>query len=516
MGTLPEGFGLVLDRSLRRFRGGTILAGGHPGRVLTLSTAGATALDDLLTGGAAHADAAGLAGLLVETGMAHPRPPETSDRERGHSVAVVVPVRDRPDDLDRCLASIGSDHPVVVVDDASHDPAAVAAVAKAHGAKLVVRTQNGGPGRARNDGLGAVTAELVAFVDSDCTATPGWLDGLTWMFDDPELGGAAPRVRPRVPPAPSRRPAVDGFNWSHSALDLGPKEGEVGPRAAIRFVPSAALIVRRSALLDVGGFDPAMRVGEDVDLVWRLVAAGWRVRYAPSVVVAHAEPRRWVDLMARRFRYGTSAGSLATRHPGCTAHIDLRPWPTAAAIAVLAGRPRWATLAVAGSVLLMVRRVGPLGVPPRQAVRWSVEGAGWTVVGIGRAATMLAAPGLVLLATRGRRGFRAAVAMALVPPTIEWVRRRPELDLPRWVAASMVDDFAYGVGVWIGCIRSRALEPLLPGLPFRPVRRRTDDAARSRRHDQGGVTAGVNDANRHQPERPGPRPAAEPELAVGR
>ena len=67
-------------------------------------------------------------------------------------------------------------------------------------------------------------------------------------------------------------------------------------------------------------------------------------------------------------------------------------------------------------------------------------------MGIGRAATMLAAPGLVALAASGRRGRRAAIALVLVPPIVDWVRRRPDLDLPRWVAASVADDLAYGDG----------------------------------------------------------------------
>lgn len=469
MDALPHGFGLVLDRSLRRFRNGTVLAGGHPGRVVTLTPAGSAALDGLLSTGHRDAATAELAGRLVRAGMAHPRPatPNGVGGEPGGgrpvpSVTVVVPVLDRPDALDRCLASLGDRHPVVVVDDASRDPAPVAAVCAARGARLVRRDRNGGPGAARNDALGAIDTELVAFVDSDCTTGNGWLDGLTWLFDDPGIGAVAPRVAaaPRAG-GPSRR-AIDRFDAAHSPLDLGPDGGEVGPDRSVRYVPTAALVVRREALAAVGGFAPGLRVGEDVDLVWRLADAGWRVRYEPSVTVFHTEPERWRGLLARRFRYGTSAGPLAARHRGRLAPVELRPWPTAAAVAALAGRPRTAAAAVAASALLFTRAVRPHGIPARQAWTWSIQGAGWTVVGIGRAATMLAAPGLAVLATRGRRGARAALVLVAVPPIVEWVRRRPDLDLPRWVAASVADDLAYGAGVWTGCVRARSFGPLLP------------------------------------------------------
>ncbi len=178
--------------------------------------------------------------------------------------------------------------------------------------------------------------------------------------------------------------------------------------------------------------------------------------------MTHAEPRRWADLLARRFRYGTSAGPLAARHAGRLAPVELRPWPTAAGVAALAGRPRTAAALVAASAVLLARSVRPLGIPARQAWAWSLQGTGWTVVGLGRAATMLAAPGLAVLATRGRRGARGALVLALAPPVVEWLRRRPDLDLPRWVAASVADDLAYGAGVWTGCLRSRTPGPLLP------------------------------------------------------
>jgi hypothetical protein len=147
--------------------------------------------------------------------------------------------------------------------------------------------------------------------------------------------------------------------------------------------------------------------------------------------------------------------------------VELRPLPTVAALSALAGRPLAAVAAVSVSAALLDRAVRDLGVPTRQAVSWSARGAGWSVFGMGRAATMLAAPGLVALATRGRRARRAAFALVVVPPVVEWVRRRPDLDLPRWVAASVADDIAYGTGVWIGCLRAGTFGPLVPALRLR-------------------------------------------------
>lgn len=461
---LPPGFHLELDGSVRTFAGGTVLAGGHPGRVLRLAAGGPAAVGALTGGGPLTPAQRRLGRRLVEVGMAHPVPP-TGEPVDAARVTVVIPVRDRSELLDACLASLDPGTRVVVVDDGSRDPGPVAEVCRRHRARLVVRPVNGGPAAARNQGLGQVDSELVAFLDSDCVAGPGWLEPLVRMFDDPEVGAAAPRIRPlgSSPSAPAR------FNRGRSPLDMGSQPGPVGPERRVRYVPTAALVVRRRALTP--GFDAGLRFGEDVDLVWSMVDAGWQVRYLPSVEVRHHAPRSWAGLFRRRFDYGTSAGPLARRHPGRLAPVELRPWPAAAAVALLAGRPRTSALVTALSGLQLARRVRSLGIPPRQAMEWSVQGTGWTLFGLGRAATVLVGPGLALGALRRgrriRRIRRAAATLALVPPLVEWWQRRPELDPVRWVLASMADDVAYGLGVWAGSVRARTVGPLLPSLRWR-------------------------------------------------
>jgi mycofactocin glycosyltransferase len=305
----------------------------------------------------------------------------------------------------------------------------------------------------------------VAFLDSDCSATEDWLAGLVWLFDDPAVVAVAPRVRPEPSPGGSRRSVLARYSSARSALDMGPDEGEVGPDRVVRFVPSAALVVRAASL--GRGFDTRLRVGEDVDLVWRLLDEGGRVRYVPAVTVHHREPSTWVGLLTRRFRYGTSAGPLSRRHPDRLALVELRPWPTAAVAAALAGRPRMAAAVVVASATVLARRVHPLGIPPGLAVRWTFEGTGWTAIGLGRAATMLAGPAVLCAAWRSRRAAVMVALLVLIPPVVEWWRRRPDLDPGRWALVSLADDVAYGAGVWTGCLRERSLRPLLPAVRLR-------------------------------------------------
>jgi hypothetical protein len=129
---LPAGFRIALDQDAK-IVSDDVLFGGSPSRLMRLSGAGVRALRELRDGPIRSRPAAGLARRFTDVGMAHPSPPAPTGPP---DVTVVIPVRDRPRELDRCLSALGRDHPVVVVDDGSADGAAVATVCARHGARL--------------------------------------------------------------------------------------------------------------------------------------------------------------------------------------------------------------------------------------------------------------------------------------------------------------------------------------------------------------------------------------------
>ena len=237
---LPLGFGIELDQTTRQLTG-SVLFGGSPARAMRLSAAGCTALDELRDGPVATAAAGLLARRLTDAGLAHPRPPGTA---AAPDVTVLIPVRDRAALLAECLAAVGSQYPVIVVDDGSADEAAIGAIAARHGATLIRRTQAGGPAAARNTGLTAVRTDLIAFLDSDCAPPPGWIGQLAAHLADPLIGAVAPRV---VTPAAARW-AASRYAAACGSLDLGANEARVVPMTRVAYVPTAALVVRRAAL----------------------------------------------------------------------------------------------------------------------------------------------------------------------------------------------------------------------------------------------------------------------------
>ncbi|HEX3947737.1 MAG TPA: mycofactocin biosynthesis glycosyltransferase MftF, partial [Acidimicrobiales bacterium] len=307
---LPVGFRIVTDPDTQMLQPG-VLFGGSPARILRVNGPGTAALA-ALAGGPVRSDVeAAVARRLTDANLAQPLPPEDHERQ---AVTVVIPVRDRPQQLDRCLASLGGEHPVLVVDDGSAVAEETAVVCRRHGACLLRHETSRGPGSARNTGLAVVTTPLVAFVDSDCVPRPDWINGLVGHLADPLVACVAGRMVPLPAPAPTPIGLMARYAQSRLPLDLGPRPAAVAPGRRVAYVPSANLVARRAAL--GAGFDETLRYGEDVDLIWRLVEAGWRVRYEPAVEVPHEEPPSGWRLLRRRFEYGTSAGPLSVLHPG--------------------------------------------------------------------------------------------------------------------------------------------------------------------------------------------------------
>ena len=190
-----------------------------------------------------------------------------------------------------------------------------------------------GPAAARNTGLAACTTDFVAFLDSDVSPRRGWLEALLGHFCDPTVALVAPRI---VGLSHSEN-LVARYEAVHSSLDLGEREAPVLPHSTVSYVPSAAIICRRSTLRGVGGFDETMQSGEDVDLCWRLIETGARLRYEPIALVAHDHRTELRDWLARKAFYGGSAAPLSVRHPDKTAPVVISGWALMAWILMALG-----------------------------------------------------------------------------------------------------------------------------------------------------------------------------------
>jgi mycofactocin glycosyltransferase len=461
---LPDGFAVQVDRRVRVLGHGSTLLGGSPTRLLRL----APAAQDMLAGGRLQvhdAVSAELARTLLDATVAHPRP---AGGPSHRDVTVVIPVRDNAGGLRRLVASLRGLR-IIVVDDGSSAPIEVEDFAGAHSDIEVLRhLQSRGPAAARNTGLAACKTDFVAFLDSDVVPRRGWLEALLGHFCDPTVALVAPRIvgLARTDHLVARYEAV------RSSLDLGQREAPVMPYTTVSYVPSAAIICRSSILRDVDGFDETLNSGEDVDLCWRLVEAGARLRYEPIAWVAHDHRTELRDWIARKAFYGGSAAPLSVRHPDKMAPLVISGW------ALLA----WILMAI-GSGLGYLASLFAAALTGRRIAK-TMQGADTQIRdvvlvaarGLWSAAMQLASalcrhywPLALLAATVSRHCRRAVLVAAVVDGVVDWASRRGSADdgarpigLVTYLLLKRVDDLAYGLGLWYGVVRERNIGPLKP------------------------------------------------------
>ncbi|MFQ6330920.1 mycofactocin biosynthesis glycosyltransferase MftF [Nocardia sp. CWNU-33] len=438
----PAGTTLRIDNSTRRYNRGRVMLGGAPLRLLRLSDAGARLVERWAAGAPVGTDAAegALARRLVDAGFAHPVP-IVSQGFSVRDVTLVVPVKDNPDGVARTLRATADLADRIVVDDGSSEPIPYATTR---------HPTARGPAAARNTGWRTATTDLVAFLDSDTIPEPEWLDTVLPLFHDPSVAVVAPRIRSLV------HGPVGRYEADRSSLDMGPDAAGVRPNGRVRYVPSAALVVRRDVMRVIGGFDDSLRFGEDVDLVWRILATGRTVRYQPNSIVWH-EPRGTVrDWLRQRFDYGTSAAPLAIRHPGNLSCAQLTKLNATACVLAATGHPVQAAAMSSATVIAWARRLHRGGVPLPNAASFSARAYFATIAQLVHAMRRTWWP-FALFSHRGRVLFAAIVSACALSDMLGGRGIR-------WAALRLADDLAYGAGVWAGCLRQRTIAPLLPRL----------------------------------------------------
>ena len=447
-----------LDSSYRRPGGGRVIVAGSPLRLFRVSAGGARVMEAIERGEPPPPGHEQLTGRLIEAGALHPvHAPATSGSGDPFSLAditVVVPAFGAYPDV-----PLGCE--VIVVDDASNPP-----LVAAPGHRVLRHQRNLGPGPARNTGLAQVRTPLVAFVDTDVAAADPdtWLTPLLGHFADPRVALVAPRVA-SDPTAPG---LLARYEAARSPLDLGREPARVAVGTRVGYVPAAALVCRTEAVRALGGFDPSLRFGEDVDLVWRLAEAGWQCRYEPAGEVQHRPRTRLGEWCRQRIAYGSSAAPLAQRHPGSLAPIRISGWSAVVWVLVALRRPFAALAVAAGTSIALQRKLTDL--PRNETLR--LAGLGHLYAGrqVASAITRAWWPLALVAAVVSRRGRTAVCAAALVPPIIDWVAQRGPGDPVTYTALRIADDLAYGAGVWRGVIEQRSIEPLMPSLTNWPRR----------------------------------------------
>jgi GT2 family glycosyltransferase/glycosyltransferase involved in cell wall biosynthesis len=296
-----------------------------------------------------------------------PRSPAMPRRAARHcAAAVVIPVFRGAPDLEACLASLRTSRPagtrVVVVDDASPDPAlrALAAAAATRGeVELLTMDRNHGFPGAANAGLRHVAGHDAILLNSDTLLPPGWLDRLRAAADAaPDIGSVTPLSNDATilsyPSAEGGNPIPD-LEGVHR-LDARCRAANPAAVAEIPTGIGFCMLLRQDCLAEVGLLREdvfAQGYGEENDWCLRARRLGWRHVAALDVFVGHVGGRSFGPAkMALTARNGAVLNRL---HPGYDALIGdfLRRDPLATARRRI-DIGRWAEERAAGGAIILV------------------------------------------------------------------------------------------------------------------------------------------------------------------
>ena len=257
------------------------------------------------------------------------------------SASVVICTRDRPDQLQRCLASVSQQtypaREIVVVDNAPRDERTKAVTEEAHA--IYVREDRAGLGYARNAGARRATSDIVAYTDDDVIVHQRWLERLVAAFDRPEIGSVMGLVLPAELATDAQRHFERYLSFGRGyvrrdfdAASFAAHTDGVFPAWTVG--AGASMAFRRDVLDRVGFFDERLGAGqagcsEDSEFWYRLLAKGYSCRYEPRSVAFHFHRRTMEALSSQIFYYMRGhAAALLVQHErtGITANLTQAFW----------------------------------------------------------------------------------------------------------------------------------------------------------------------------------------------
>jgi len=222
--------------------------------------------------------------------------------------SIIIPTCNRPEQLSACLEALSClDYPrdqfeVIVVDDGSKTPlqAIIRSFCNQFEATLITQ-KNSGPAAARNAGAAKARGKFLAFTDDDCKPASNWLRSFAARFaDTPECAITGPTVntiRNNICAAASDLSTVHLYSY----YNADPADG--------RFFTSNNLALPATLFRSIGGFNTCFPCagGEDRELCDRWVHHGFKVVYAPEILVYHAHTLTLLKFAKQHFRYGCAA-----------------------------------------------------------------------------------------------------------------------------------------------------------------------------------------------------------------
>lgn len=248
-------------------------------------------------------------------------------------ISVIIATRDRTDSLADCLRAFDevdyANYELIVVDNAPTTEATAELIASQYSGDArvrYVREPHPGLGWAHNCGLKHARGEFIAFTDDDVIVDRHWLSELLRGFAiSSQVGCVTGLVVPQEIETPSQYwfDTHSGFNKGFRQrvfdLHLNRPEDRLFPYRSSMFGTGANMAFRATALRGVGGLDPVLGPGtkatngEDLDIYFRIIEAGYQLVYQPSALVHHLHRSDYAALRQQFYTYGVGFTAYLTK-----------------------------------------------------------------------------------------------------------------------------------------------------------------------------------------------------------
>ncbi len=386
------------------------------------------------------------------------------------SVTVIIPSIDRGLYLVECLSSVfAQDYPaerieVIVIDDGSRDE--TQQLAAGFPCRLLTNSNKRGQSYCRNLGAAQARSEILAFLDSDCVAAPCWLKDLVPGFLWEKAGAVGGYVD-----GYSDRSALDRYEQKFSLLNLGKYIQRSADDGSMFYIPTCNLLVRRRAFFEAGGIRETLHLGEDVDFCWRMRAAGWQALYVPAGIVRHKHRNTLRPMLRRRADYGSSEALLHRLHPRKRKTLQIRVLAALAFLGLgasivfltplplIATAACWAAEAAAKAFRLRRKRVSvPCGKMLLAAQRTHLSYFYLVAFHLVRYYLVF----LLLVGFIYHSLLLFAAALLLFTSFTDYSAKRPRLAFPLFFFYYALDQVAYQLGAFAGCLRAKSFRSYYP------------------------------------------------------
>lgn len=235
-------------------------------------------------------------------------------------ISIVIPSYNSEQTIRGCIDSLLGQRPVedheIILVDSSSDRTPEIVVEAYPMVRLTHLPQRTDPGEARNRGIEESRGEIVAFIDSDCQAAPGWLEGIRAAHQAGHriVGGAIECANPRSEP-------VAWAGYLAEFRQFIPEQ----PRRLVDHVPTANISYRRSILDTFGQFQGVNYPQEDLVFNLALQRGGERILFDPAIRVRHRHRPALAGFLRHQRLIGGATATVLRDHGGAGSFIARRP-----------------------------------------------------------------------------------------------------------------------------------------------------------------------------------------------